>query len=80
MRARFPLTEEHLTNLKNMFQKYDIDKSGSIEMNEMEIMLNDIDKKLTHLPAVSWNMCRNECISNLGNDRRLKWQVNKDGI
>jgi NADH dehydrogenase len=53
MRVRYPLTEEHLRNLKKMFRTYDVDKSGSLEMNEMETMLNDIDKKLTNLPAVS---------------------------
>jgi NADH dehydrogenase len=65
LRTRFPLTEEHLINLKKMFQTYDLDKNDSLDMNEMEVMLNDIDKKLTHLPAVSFfflNSCTFECI------------------
>jgi NADH dehydrogenase len=53
MRSRFPLTDQHLTNLEKMFKKYDTDNSGSLEMSEMKIMLQDIDKKLTNLPAVS---------------------------
>lgn len=53
MRSRFPLTDQHLTNLKKMFAKYDLDKSGSLDISEMKLMLQDIDKKLTNLPAVS---------------------------
>ena len=53
MRARFPLTDEHLTNLVSMFKKYDTDKDGALTISEMRVMLQDIDKKLTNLPAVS---------------------------
>lgn len=37
-----------------MFAKYDLDKSGSLDISEMKLMLEDIDKKLTNLPAVSY--------------------------
>jgi NADH dehydrogenase len=36
-----------------MFEKYDKDKSGSLDLSEMKTMLKDIDSKMTHLPAVS---------------------------
>lgn len=47
------MTEEHLTNLKKLFQKYDADQDGTLDVNEMRTMLSDIDKKMTNLPAVS---------------------------
>lgn len=53
MRSRFPLTEQHLTHLKDMFNKYDADDNGRLDLEEMKVMLKDIDKKLTNLPAVS---------------------------
>lgn len=53
MRSRFPLTEQHLTNLKTMFDKYDTDHDGSLDVQEMGLMLKDIDKNMTNLPAVS---------------------------
>ncbi|KAF7725711.1 hypothetical protein EC973_009428 [Apophysomyces ossiformis] len=53
MRKRFPLTEEHLTNLERLFSKYDFDKSGTLELEEMESMLKDIDSTMTDLPATA---------------------------
>ncbi|KAI9483513.1 MAG: hypothetical protein EXX96DRAFT_476665 [Benjaminiella poitrasii] len=53
IRTRFPLIGEHLTNLEKLFVKYDTDKNGSLDMNEMNAMLQDVDKKLTHLPATA---------------------------
>jgi NADH dehydrogenase len=53
IRKRFPLTEEHLTNLKKLFTKYDKDNDGVLSVDDMKHMLGDIDKKMTSLPAVS---------------------------
>ncbi|KAI8050654.1 pyridine nucleotide-disulfide oxidoreductase-domain-containing protein [Gilbertella persicaria] len=53
MRTRFPLTDQYLTNLERMFRKYDSDKNGVLDFEEMKCMLNDIDKKLTNLPATA---------------------------
>ncbi|KAI7892974.1 pyridine nucleotide-disulfide oxidoreductase-domain-containing protein [Mucor mucedo] len=53
MRSRFPLTEQHLTNLKTMFNKYDTDHDGFLDVQEMGLMLKDIDKNMTNLPATA---------------------------
>ena len=52
MRKQFPFTQQHLGKMVTMFHEYDVDKSGTIEMDEMRQMLSDIDKKMTQLPAV----------------------------
>lgn len=53
MRSRFPLADQHLQKLDSMFEKYDVDKNGSIDFNEMKVMLKELDSKMTQLPAVS---------------------------
>ncbi|OBZ90278.1 External alternative NAD(P)H-ubiquinone oxidoreductase B1, mitochondrial [Choanephora cucurbitarum] len=53
MCSRFPLTEQYLTNLAKMFRKYDSDSNGVLDFEEMKHMLNDIDRKLTNLPATA---------------------------
>ncbi|GAA5810668.1 hypothetical protein MFLAVUS_004094 [Mucor flavus] len=53
MRSRFPLTEQHLTHLEKMFVKYDTDKNGVLDIEELKIMLKDIDSKMTNLPATA---------------------------
>lgn len=82
MRRRFPLTERHLTKLENLFEKYDTDQSGTLDINEMRAMLKDIDSKMTHLPAVSKQIHSNSKISHLSLDgasgkpaRTVPWQV-----
>lgn len=53
MRSHFPLADQHLQKLESMFDKYDADKNGNIDFDEMKIMLKDLDSKMTQLPAVS---------------------------
>ncbi|CAJ0927035.1 230_t:CDS:10 [Entrophospora sp. SA101] len=50
---RYPITSNHLKKADSLFARYDIDKSGTLELDELQAMLNDIDKQLTALPAVS---------------------------
>ncbi|KAI7908056.1 uncharacterized protein BX663DRAFT_492830 [Cokeromyces recurvatus] len=53
LRSRFPLIGEHLKNLERLFSNYDVDKNDSLDVDEMKTMLEDVDKKLTHLPATA---------------------------
>jgi NADH dehydrogenase len=39
--------------LADLFVKYDFDKSGTLEMDELKVMLNDLDKETTNLPATA---------------------------
>ncbi|KAG2177772.1 hypothetical protein INT43_003019 [Umbelopsis isabellina] len=53
IRRKFPLTSNHISKLSDLFVKYDFDKSGTLEMDELRVMLNDLDKKTTNLPATA---------------------------
>lgn len=53
MRKQFPFSRQHIGELVKMFETYDVDKSGTLDIKEMRQMLMDIDKKMTHYPAVS---------------------------
>jgi len=53
MTRRFPLTSNHLSKLSDLFVKYDTDKSGTLEIDELQVMLSDLDKKMTSLPATA---------------------------
>ncbi|CAG8433624.1 1197_t:CDS:10 [Ambispora gerdemannii] len=51
--ARYPITSSHLKKANELFKKYDKDKSGGLDFEELREMLQDIDKKLTSLPATA---------------------------
>lgn len=53
MRKQYPFSRQHIGELVKMFETYDVDKSGTLDIEEMKQMLLDIDKKMTHYPAVS---------------------------
>ncbi|KAL0093385.1 hypothetical protein F4703DRAFT_1907875 [Phycomyces blakesleeanus] len=53
MRKKFPLTEQHLENVKELFDVYDTDKNGTLEIEEMRNMLTSVDSKMTNLPATA---------------------------
>lgn len=44
-----------------MFEKYDKDHNGLLDMDEMRTLLQDIDSKMTNLPAVSERI--HDCVS-----------------
>ncbi|CAG8514687.1 1415_t:CDS:10 [Ambispora gerdemannii] len=51
--VQYPVTESHLRKASNLFEKYDKDKSDTLELDELQEMFKDIDKKLTSLPATA---------------------------
>ncbi|CDS02735.1 hypothetical protein LRAMOSA00139 [Lichtheimia ramosa] len=53
MRKQFPFSRQHIGELVKMFETYDVDKSGTLDIKEMRQMLMDIDKKMTHYPATA---------------------------
>ncbi|CAG8696028.1 23906_t:CDS:10, partial [Dentiscutata erythropus] len=50
---KYPLTVNHLAHADKLFYRYDTDKSGTLELDELRCMLEDIDKKVTSLPATA---------------------------
>ncbi|KAG2187877.1 hypothetical protein INT44_000627 [Umbelopsis vinacea] len=53
MCRRFPLATNHLSKMSELFKKYDIDNSGTLEIDELRVLLTDLDKKTTNLPATA---------------------------
>ncbi|RIA97924.1 pyridine nucleotide-disulfide oxidoreductase-domain-containing protein [Glomus cerebriforme] len=50
---RYPITKSYLKKADTLFARYDQDKSGTLELEELRTMFEDIDKKLTSLPATA---------------------------
>jgi NADH dehydrogenase len=53
VRKRFPQAADHLKRLDKLFEKYDTDRSGTLEFGELRELLQQIDSKLTSLPATA---------------------------
>ncbi|CAG8569872.1 10933_t:CDS:2, partial [Ambispora leptoticha] len=51
--AQYPITTGHLKKVSDLFKKYDKDKSDTLDLEELREMFQDIDKKLTSLPATA---------------------------
>jgi hypothetical protein len=54
------MTDQHIAKLRDLFDAYDKDKDGSLGLNELVILLEELGNKITALPAVSVPMA-NEC-------------------
>jgi NADH dehydrogenase len=52
VRLRFPQTREH-RRLDKLFEAYDKDQSGTLDVAELSELLKQIDSKLTSLPATA---------------------------
>ncbi|CAG8465932.1 4440_t:CDS:10 [Ambispora leptoticha] len=50
---RYPITYSHLKKASELFRKYDKDKNDELDLQELKEMFQDIDKKLTSLPATA---------------------------
>lgn len=53
VRHRFPQASQHLRRLDRLFQQYDKDHSGTLDFYELRELLQQIDTKLTSLPATA---------------------------
>jgi len=53
VKQRFPQSSDHLRRLDRLFEQYDKDKSGTLDFGELRELLNQIDSKLTSLPATA---------------------------
>ncbi|TGZ84112.1 FAD/NAD(P)-binding domain-containing protein [Ascodesmis nigricans] len=53
IRKRFPQTTDHLKRLDKLFESYDEDRSGTLDFQELNTLLCEIDSKLTSLPATA---------------------------
>lgn len=46
------MTDQHIAKLRDLFEAYDKDKSGSLGLNELVVLLEELGNKITALPAV----------------------------
>lgn len=53
VKQRFPQAVSHLKRLDKLFAEFDKDKSGTLDFGELRELLNQIDSKLTSLPATA---------------------------
>ena len=48
----FPTSQIHIEKVRDLFQKYDADKDGTIDTNELAEMFSKLSNSMTALPAV----------------------------
>lgn len=53
VKKRFPQAANHLKRLDRLFEQYDKDRSGTLDFEELNELLHQIDSKLTSLPATA---------------------------
>lgn len=53
VKKNFPQAAEHLKRLDKLFETHDVDRSGTLNFEELRMLLTDIDSKLTSLPATA---------------------------
>ncbi|KAK9235825.1 hypothetical protein V1525DRAFT_364245 [Lipomyces kononenkoae] len=53
IKRRFPQAGEHLKRVDYLFTEYDTNKSGTLDFDELTHLLQDIDSKMTSLPATA---------------------------
>jgi NADH dehydrogenase len=53
VRKRFPQAADHLKRLDKLFHQFDKNQSGTLDFGELRELLNQIDSKLTSLPATA---------------------------
>lgn len=61
VRKRFPQAVNHLKRLDKLFRQFDADQSGTLDFGELRELLNQIDSKLTSLPATAQRAHQQGC-------------------
>jgi NADH dehydrogenase len=46
------MTDQHIAKLRELFDAYDNDHDGSLGLNELVVLLEELGNKITALPAV----------------------------
>lgn len=53
IRRLFPTSQLHVEKVRDIFEKFDADKDGSIGLNELAEMFQKISNQMTALPATA---------------------------
>lgn len=53
IKKRFPMSDVHLQEVRELFDLYDSDADNSLTLNELAVLLQEIGNKITALPATA---------------------------
>ncbi|PFH54142.1 hypothetical protein AMATHDRAFT_72670 [Amanita thiersii Skay4041] len=53
IKRRIPMAEGHLVKVKELFDRFDTDADNSLSLNELLLLLQEVGKKITTLPATA---------------------------
>ncbi|KAH7107705.1 nucleotide-binding domain-containing protein [Auriculariales sp. MPI-PUGE-AT-0066] len=53
IKKKLPMTAQHLSEIRELFHRFDVDKDSSLGLNELALLLQELDRKLTSLPATA---------------------------
>lgn len=52
IKRKIPMSESHLSQVRELFSLYDKDQDDSLTLNELATLLQELGNKITALPAV----------------------------
>lgn len=53
IKKRIPMSEDHLSRVRELFDLYDSDSDNTLSLNELAVLLQEIGNKITALPATA---------------------------
>ncbi|KAI0345429.1 nucleotide-binding domain-containing protein [Trametopsis cervina] len=53
IKKKIPMSEDHLSKVRELFDLYDSDADNSLNLNELAVLLQEIGNKITALPATA---------------------------
>jgi len=53
IKKRIPMAEDQLSEVRELFDLYDVNNDNSLSLNELAVLLQDIGNKITALPATA---------------------------
>ncbi|ANB14773.1 NADH-ubiquinone reductase (H(+)-translocating) NDE1 [Sugiyamaella lignohabitans] len=53
IKKKYPQTTEHLCRVTDLFNEFDIDRSGTLSLDELTNLVHAVDERITSLPATA---------------------------
>ena len=79
IKHKIPMSEGHLSQVRELFNLYDKDQDDSLTLNELATLLQELGNKITALPAVRdiLSVQLRDSLNRSATFRRRKWPANK---
>ena len=79
IKHKIPMSEGHLSQVRELFNLYDKDQDDSLTLNELATLLQELGNKITALPAVRdiLSVQLRDSLNRSATSRRRKWPANK---